>query len=146
MFPLAAFVPSKEFGSNPLSGTVTLYPVRDCDSFFGLGVRIMTIGEAECVDDTLLGLGSFQSYKFTRIGDGKDLTSSRSGPFPFELLLQAFRTNTCASEGGKKTDESVLNGDRSVSGCVNTNAGVSAKEFSFRRIIVNILPLFANSA
>jgi hypothetical protein len=141
MFASAAFVPSEDLGSNPFSGTVTLYPERDCDSLFGLRVRTTAIEEGSCLDDTLLGLGGFKSFKFTRIGDDKDPTAS---PFyrvrPFQLFLKAFNTDTCRREPGRKTGEQLLQGVETSSGCVNTNAAVSAAGFSFRRIVVG-LPL-----
>ena len=134
MFPSAAFVPSKDLGSRPFSGTVTLYPSSDCKDLLSLGTRTVTIQEAECFDDTLLlGLGGFKSYTFTRMGDGKDATSSKNPEDPFTLVLQAFGTVTCAKVDGKGPSQKALNKDLSSSGCVNTNAGVLAKGFMFRR-------------
>lgn len=133
-FSPAAFVPTKN-AATPFNGTVTLYASRDCEDLLGLGSTSIDVEEQSCYDDTVLGLGGFESFKFERVGRTTDPGLGLQKNSHWKLVLQALKTETCEGEKpGEKTGIKVLGLYDNASGCVNVRKDAVGKAFKFTRI------------
>jgi hypothetical protein len=119
----------------PFQGTVTLYARLDCLDFglIGLTKRTLEVTEHVCYDDSVLGLGGFQSFIFERTGPSED-PKSRLGPeYQHKLIASGFVTGDCLQQRGGRSSFGEIAGSAQSTGCVSAREGKVARGFTFRR-------------